>query len=389
MPQSPLGTKSTLIVLAALFTLYALIGNPTPKVTYFSTPPPAGKLQDHHPHTTANTPTSTMATPSMMRAAVMHTPGPPSVLKLTSVPIPSPKSGQVLIRVKAFGLNRSEMFTRQGHSPGLSFPRILGIEATGTVESAPGAENRFKQGDIVATAMGGMGRNYDGGYAEYVVVPAAQVQAVNVPDLSWEQLGSLPELMQTTWGSLYTSLRLQKSDHLLIRGGTSGIGLAAAALAKGQCEFIGATTRNESRTQSLLDNGADEVYIDDGNVAAQVSRRHPKGYTKVLELVGVTTMKDSMQALNVGGLCCITGIVGDKWEVEKFNPSVWIPSGVGLTVYGGNEVAFMQTPITDLARRMVQGTLKVPTKVFKLDDIVQAHELMEGSGANAKIVVLT
>ena len=319
----------------------------------------------------------------------MHTPGPPSALKLTSVPIPSPKSGQVLIRVKAFGLNRSEMFTRQGHSPGLSFPRILGIEATGTVESAPGAENRFKQGDIVATAMGGMGRNYDGGYAEYVVVPATQVQAVNVPGLSWEQLGSLPELMQTTWGSLYTSLQLQKSDHLLIRGGTSGIGLAAAALAKGQCAFIGATTRNESRTQSLLDNGADEVYIDDGNVAAQVSRRHPEGYTKVLELVGVTTMKDSMQALNVGGLCCITGTAGGSWEVEKFNPHVWIPTGVGLTVYGGNEVAFMQTPISDLARRMVKGTLKIPTKVMKLDEIVQAHELMEGSGANAKIVVLT
>ena len=330
-----------------------------------------------------------MATPSMMRAAVMHTAGPPSVLKLSSVPVPSPKSGQVLIRVKAFGLNRSEMFTRQGHSPGLSFPRILGIEAAGTVESAPGAENRFKKGDIVATAMGGMGRNYDGGYAEYVVVPATQVQAVNVPGLSWEQLGSLPELMQTTWGSLYSSLQLRKSDHLLIRGGTTGIGLAAAALAKGQCEFIGATTRNESRTQSLLDNGADEVYIEDGNVAAQVSRRHPQGYTKVLELLGVTTMKDSMQALNVGGICCVTGITGGKWEVEKFNPHVWIKSGVGLTVYSGNEEAFMQTPISDLARRMVKGTLKIPTKVFKLDDIVQAHELMEGSGANAKIVVLT
>ena len=100
-------------------------------------------------------------------------------------------------------------------------------------------------------------------------------------------------------------------------------------------------------------------------------------------------MKDSMQALNVGGLCCVTGIVGGKWEVEKFNPHAWIKSGVGLTVYSGNEEAFMQTPISDLARRMVEGTLKIPTKVFKLDDIVQAHELMEGSGANAKIVVLT
>lgn len=113
-----------------------------------------------------------------MRAAVMHTPGPPAVPKLSQVPIPSPKPGQVLIRVKAFGVNRSEMYTRQGHSPGITFPRILGIQATGIVESAPGSEDKFKKGDLVATAMGGMGRNHDGGYAEYTVVPAIQVQVM-------------------------------------------------------------------------------------------------------------------------------------------------------------------------------------------------------------------
>ena len=114
-----------------------------------------------------------------MKAAVVHQPGGPEVLKIESHPIPRPRAGEVLIQVKAFGLNRSELFTRQGLSPDIVFPRILGIEAVGVVEEAPAAE--FTKGDIVATAMGGMGRDFDGGYAEYTCVPATQVQPIN-PD---------------------------------------------------------------------------------------------------------------------------------------------------------------------------------------------------------------
>src|SRR3984893_2015898 len=113
---------------------------------------------------------------AIMKAAVIHEAGRPEVLKIESLAIPTPQSGEVLIRVKAFGLNRSELFTRQGHSPNVKFPRILGIEAVGLVEAAPGGE--FRKGEVVATAMGGMGRQFDGGYAEYTSVPAAQVQSV-------------------------------------------------------------------------------------------------------------------------------------------------------------------------------------------------------------------
>lgn len=100
-----------------------------------------------------------------MKAAVIYEAGGPEVLKLETRPVPLPRSGDVLIRVKAFGLNRSELFTRQGLSPGVKFPRILGIEAVGIVEAAPGGE--FPPGAVVATAMGGMGRQLDGSYAEY------------------------------------------------------------------------------------------------------------------------------------------------------------------------------------------------------------------------------
>lgn len=164
-----------------------------------------------------------------MKAAVMYSPGGPEVLRIESRPVPKPQAGQVLIEVKAFGLNRSELFTRQGHSPGVHFPRVLGIEAVGIVESAPGGE--FRKGEVVATVMGGMGRQFDGSYAEYTCVPARQVQAIRT-QLSWEKLGAVPEMLQTAWGSLFKSLRLQKNERLLVRGGTTSVGLAAAAIAK-------------------------------------------------------------------------------------------------------------------------------------------------------------
>ena len=98
-----------------------------------------------------------------MKAVVIRQPGGPEVLKIEPMPIPKPRDGQVLIKIKAFGLNRSELFTRQGLSPNVKFPRVLGIEAVGVVEEAPGGE--FVGGEVVATAMGGMGRDFDGGYA--------------------------------------------------------------------------------------------------------------------------------------------------------------------------------------------------------------------------------
>lgn len=323
-----------------------------------------------------------------MLAAVIHEAGGPEVLKLQQWPKPIPKPGQVLIRVKAFGMNRSEMFTRQGHSGmDVKFPRVLGIEAVGLVEEAPGDE--FQKGDVVGTCMGGMGRAFDGGYGEFTCVPADQVKVVNTK-LPWEQLGALPEMMQTAWGALSESLQLKKEDYLLIRGGTTSVGLAAAALAKSMklCSFVAVTTRKPEREAMLKANGADEVFIDNGSIAEEVRKRRPEGYSKILDLVGVTVLADSLKCASPGGILCVTGIVCGKWVLENFNPFI-IPSSVCLTSYSGIGAAkFQRVPFHEIAQHIVDGSLKIPVKTFRLDQIVEAHRCMEENEAGAKIVVL-
>ncbi|KUJ17979.1 Zn-dependent oxidoreductase [Mollisia scopiformis] len=330
---------------------------------------------------------------STMKAAVIYEAGGPSALKLEQKPTPTPQPGNVLIKIHAFGLNRSELFTRQGHSPNVKFPRVLGIECVGTVASCPG--NEFKEGDVVATCMGGLGREFDGGYAEYSSVPVKNVQVIKggVEGLSdgeghhgWEVLGACPEMLQTSWGSLFKSLRVKSGERFLVRGGTTSVGLAAASIAKNYGAFVASSTRRKDREQMLRDAGADEVVIDDGSVSKSIEEK----YDKVLELIGTTTLEDSLQCVKEGGSVCMVGMVGGKWEMDKFSPMGSIPTAVNLTTYAGGPEDFMATPLNELVGQIRDGKLKIKIgKVFKLDEIVEAHKVMEENSAGGKIVVVT
>ncbi len=321
-----------------------------------------------------------------MKAAVLDHPGPPDVLRYRQVPRLEPTPEQVLIRVRAFGLNRSELFTRQGHSPGVRFPRILGIEAVGTVEAAPGGQ--FQPGQTVATVMGGMGRAFDGSYAEYTCVPVEQVVALTTT-LDWAQLGALPELLQTAWGSLKTALDIQAGQTLLIRGGTSSVGMMAAQLAKHFGLTVLATTRNPAKADRLRQNGVDHVLIDHGSIATEVRSLFPQGVDRVLELVGTTTLLDSLRTAAKQGMVCMSGIVGNAWTLPDFEPMVAIPSTVRLTSYSGEASDLLNTPLSWFAQEVATGRQSaLLDRTFAFEELVEAHRYMEANEATGKVVVL-
>ena len=264
----------------------------------------------------------------MMRAYVIAEPGGPEKLELTDVPSPTPRDGWVLIRNWAFGLNRSEWFTRRGESPDVTFPRVLGIECVGEVVAAPKTE--LAEGQRVAAMMGGMGRQFDGSYAEYVLVPRQHVFPLST-NLDWTILGALPEMLQTVHGSLHTALDIEPGQSLLVRGGTSSIGFAAIAISRAAGLTVTATTRSTAKVDELEAAGATHVLVDDGSIARQARAIHPDGVDRVLELVGTTTLLDSLQAARPGGIVCMTGILGGEWVLSEFRPMGDIPTGVRLT----------------------------------------------------------
>jgi NADPH2:quinone reductase len=263
-----------------------------------------------------------------MRAIILDAPGPPEALTIREVPVPTPATGWVLIKVKAFGLNRSELHTRLGLASGVTFPRVPGIEATGVVAQCPGGE--FQVGQQVAAMGGGMGRTFDGGYADYTCVPASQVIAF-VSGLDWSTLGAIPEMLQTAYGSLTVGLDAQPGQSILIRGGTSSVGMATAVLARQRDMTVISTTRNPNKSAALTDIGVDHVVIDDGNVARQIREILPDGVDTALELVGTPTLPDTLRSTRKHGVVCFTGMLSNVWTVRDFYPIDYIPRGVRLT----------------------------------------------------------
>lgn len=321
-----------------------------------------------------------------MRAVVLDAPGPPEALRIRTLPIPVPQPAEVLIKVRAFGINRSELHTRLGMAEGVRFPRVLGIEACGEVAACPG--NEFAVGQQVVAMMGNMGRTYDGGYAEYTCVPASNVIAFH-SGLPWEVLGAVPEMLQTAYGSLVSALDAREGQSILIRGGTSSVGLATASLAKQRGLTVLATTRNPAKRPALSAVGVDHVLVDDGAVASQVRRLFPEGVDLALELVGTPTLPDTLRALRRRGVACFTGMLSNEWTVRDFYPIGYLPNAVRLCAYSGEAADLPASVLQSYLDDVASGKLSVPIdKVYAFDDIVEAHRAMEHNEAKGKLVVV-
>ncbi|MFD5483487.1 alcohol dehydrogenase catalytic domain-containing protein [Streptomyces hawaiiensis] len=323
-----------------------------------------------------------------MPAVVVTGTGGLDALRLARVPLPEPQPGWVRIRVKAFGVNESEVLTRKGESdPEVTYPRIPGIECVGVVDQA-GEESGLRPGQQVATMMGGMGRTFDGSYAHYVTVPAGQVIPFET-NLPWGVVGALPEMFQTAYGSLTTGLDLRAGQTLLIRGGTSTVGLSAAALAKDLGATVVSTTRSPERADELRAVGVDHPLVDTGTIADQVRDLMPDGVDTALELVGCSVLTDTLRTVRRHGTVCFTGALAGQWTIPDFTPFM-IPSGVRLTAYGGQASDLPAEVFQQQLQAIADGRLKPPVaKVHHgLEQVRAAQADVEAGTTVGKHVVL-
>lgn len=351
-----------------------------------------------------------------MKAMVLEKPCSAEEMKIKNVPIPEVKKDWILVKIKAFGINRAEIFTRQGDSPSVKLPRVIGIECVGIVEDPSNSD--FKKGDKVFSMMNGMGREFDGSYAEYILIPKNQVYRLsneksffkNIDNIKlknkeqlkekfsenleiteenifWSEIAAYPELYYTAYSSLFKSLKLKEGEKLLVRGGTGSVALAAIQLAKAINVRVIATSRSASKEQFLKEKGADEVILGDENFDENLRKLFPDGMDKVLELIGRPTLKSSLKSVKQGGIVCMTGCLGG-WIIEDFEPLVDIISESYLTSFDSTNVN--KNTIKEMFEFIEKYNIKpCISKIFTLDEISLAHKYLESNSANGKVIIMT
>jgi NADPH:quinone reductase-like Zn-dependent oxidoreductase len=323
-----------------------------------------------------------------MRAIVITEHGGPEVLQVRELPDPVPGDDEVLIRVKAFGINHAETHMRKGEWPEAT--PVSGIEAVGTVAQDPAGA--LAEGASVVTLMGGLGRSRNGSYAEYVAAPASNVAPIDT-SLSWTDLAAIPESYATAWSAIHGNLGLQPGQTFLVRGATSALGQSAVNIASDLGAAVIATTRREDRAELLRSLGAEHVIIDNGHIAEEVSRLIPGGVDRVLDLVGNSVLRDSLLAVAVNGRVCQAGFLGGLGPVDQFLPMLDVPSGVQFSFFGSFELGTEPFPLSAIPLQQIVAKVETgdysasPSRVFSFEEVAEAHRVMERSEANGKLVV--
>lgn len=298
---------------------------------------------------------------------------------LEEIEMPKASKGWVLVKILAFGMNHSELVLRVNEirADYISKPIVPGIECVAVVEES--LDEGFSKGDLVCSLMGGLGRNFNGSYEEYAILPVQKLFHVS-SDLDEEHLAAIPETFFTAWGSLFECLDLVSSDILLIRGATSALGYASMQIAKALgCRVYG-TTHKKEKMHLITDLGCEAV-LDTEN-------KLPSGLyaNKILELIGPKTIRDSLSHLYHGGIVCNTGILGGEYYLNGFDPIKEIPNGCYLTGFFSN---YPTQKIMDEIFAFIDEHKIIPYigASFKFSDIKQAIKAQE-KGVDGKIVVV-
>jgi len=303
--------------------------------------------------------------------------------KLTEVAIPEVKPGWVLVRMRGFGLNHSELELRRSEirADYIKKPIIPGIEGVGEVVDP--SDTGLEVGSKVCMLMGGMGRSWDGSYAEWCLAPASRVFTIPdaAADLPWSTLAAIPETYYTAWGSLFEGLQLKSTDTLLIRGASCGLGYAAVQIAHALGSHVIATTHRSAYVEQLHAFGADKVVLDDGALSRSGIHAH-----KALELIGPKTLQDTLFCLWRGGICCDTGILGGVFTLDRFDPIKGIPNGCYLTGFFSNYPT--QKVMDELFEFVATHELEpYVAEVFPFDCLPEALTLQDTGGFQGKIVM--
>jgi NADPH:quinone reductase-like Zn-dependent oxidoreductase len=322
-----------------------------------------------------------------MRAIILEKFGGLDALAYKEIPEPEPKAGYAVIEIKAFGLNHAELHMRRGEWAEAA--KVIGIECVGLVKSCPGGE--FPVGAKVAALMGGLGRTINGSYAEYTRAPVSNVALIG-SDLPWADLAAIPETYATAWTCLFRNLEITTGQTLLIRGATSSFGRAAINMAVNTGVRVIATTRSQKRFAMLQELGAARVELEGPDLSKRIAEA--KQLDLVLDLVGNSTILDSLDMLRRGGRACLAGWLGGLAPIKDFNPLLQMSSGVYLTffasfVFGTPGFPLSDVPLQEIAQQVAAGRLKAkPSRVFRFEEIREAHRVMEANEAGGKMVVV-
>ena len=336
-----------------------------------------------------------------MKAIIIESPGGPEKLKIKAVTKPQPGKGQALIKVKAFGINRAELYMREGKWPEIA--EIIGIECVGLIEYDP--SGTFKTGQKVAAIMGGMGRSINGSYAEFTCAPLTNLIAIDT-GLEWNMFAAIPESFASAWGALNMALQIEKGQTLLIRGATSAFGLAAIILAKQAGLTVIGTTRSEQKRAMLINIGADYVFIENSGLLKNVRQIFPNGTDWLLDLIGSTTIMNSSKIAKPEGMVCMAGFLGGRSFMDRFQSfaektlqkkgslCVKLPGRAKVVVFASSAFGTRHFPLSKIPLQKIVSDIEekiIPSIIagsYRFEEIAKAHEQLGNNKANGKIVVV-